>query len=253
MKNNRLSEAENGGMKRGKLYGKVHALREFLYPENVSCRLCGKEVFEAHFCPECRDRLPYNTVYCLRCGRGVHRTGYCAECKREMPLYSVARSLFRYEGDVRRLVMDLKENEPARSLAGMFASELLPVLRYEFPDAQMLTFVPCGEETLERRGYNQAERLAVEIGRVSGLDVVGLFSQEKQVAEQKMLSKRDRRRNLQGVFRLRNRAVVRDKNIVIVDDVLTTGATVESLAELLWDAKVRRVYVLTVAATPVER
>lgn len=219
-----------------------------VYPEPMTCRLCGRDVFgEGDFCEECRQSLPYNTVYCLRCGRGLRQTGYCADCRREMPPFT-ARALFRYEDFGIRFVLQLKESERTSGVAPMVARESLPLILANFPDVDLLTFVPSEAESMRRRGYNQAEVLARSIADKLGLEVEELFTRVKKKDAQKTLSRRERLKNLHGAFHLKKRKGIEGKVVLIVDDVLTTGGTAEALTKLLLGAKAAKVYVFTVAS-----
>lgn len=165
-----------------------------------------------------------------------------------MPLYARARSLFRYEGDGIRFVLQLKESEPTSGISSVLARESLPLIRIAFPDVDLLTFVPSDRKSENRRGYNQAEVFARAIADVLGAEIQDLFACVKKKSAQKTLSRKERLKNLRGVFRLKKRSGLEGKNILLVDDVLTTGGTAEELARLLSGAKAAKVYVFTAAS-----
>ena len=217
--------------------------------ENRTCYLCRKEVFDGRtFCADCRRKLPYPLSFCLRCGRRMTETGFCAQCRARLPLADKLRSVFVYDKEVKGLIRAFKEGDPA--MADGFAREMLPVLQREFSDADFLTFVPMTPAARRKRGYNQSRRLACALSRLSGVPVEDIFEKKRDTPEQKGLSRSEREKNLRGAFFLHRRAVCRDKKIVLIDDVLTTGSTADELTRLLRGAHAAKVWVLTIAATP---
>ena len=131
-------------------------LRRFFFPEKLTCACCGEELYtDAYFCPRCLARLPFNTGHiCKKCGRAVaEEAPACLECKADMPSYEKARSAFRYEGDVVRLIRKYKTG--AKHLAAPLAEAMLPLVRAEFAEADFLSSVPMTKRAKRRRGYVQ--------------------------------------------------------------------------------------------------
>jgi ComF family protein len=223
-----------------------------IYPENCTCYLCTGDVFYGEtFCDACRRELPYNTTYCERCGREVVQEGYCVDCKHEQPLFSKGRSLFAYEGKAVALIHQFKTGDPG--LANAFAKEGRGMVSLDFADADCIVFTPIGEDGLDKRGYNQAELLAKRLGEYCNKKVEEIFVKEKKTAEQKSLTKEERAKNLCGVFRLTDSEAVKDKRVLLVDDVLTTGATADELTRLLLDAGAKKVYLFTVGSVRLKK
>ena len=125
------------------------------------------------------------------------------------------------------------------------AAQLLPLLEREFPRADALTFVPMTERAERKRGYNQARLLAEELSARSGVPFIAPAVKRKETSSQKFLTRADREKNLEHVFHVEDRAAVKGKHIVIVDDTLTTGATVSELGGALKRAGAKEVYALT--------
>lgn len=225
---------------------RLHRLALAQYEVNYTCRSCRREVFDgSFFCESCYAALPLNRgAICPVCGRRVKEAGICLECKRLVPVYARARSALCYEDQVKALMREFKTG--GRYLAALFAREMLPLLKREFGDADFLIPVPMSKEARRRRGYAQAELLAELLSLHSGIAVLSdAVVKVRDTPPQKSLSRRQREDNLKGCFHVRKRAVCRDKVCVIVDDVLTTGATADALAKVLLGAGARRVYLLT--------
>ncbi len=217
--------------------------------ENRTCYLCRKEIFDGKtFCADCRRILPYPLSFCARCGRKMTGTGICTECRARLPVADKIRSVFVYEDVLRGLIRAFKEDDPA--MADGFAREMLPILEREFSACDFLTFVPMTRAAVKKRGYNQSERLARALSALCGIPVEEVFEKKRDTDEQKSLGRAEREKNLRGAFALKKRAVCRDKKILLIDDVMTTGSTTDELAKLLRGAHAAKVWVLTVAATP---
>lgn len=223
-----------------------------LEKRNLTCHICGAEVFLGEdICKKCLSTLTFNDkTFCLVCGRATADEGVCMECKTNRPKVERARSRFIYDGDARGLILSYKNG--ARYLSDYFSKEIEPLLREHFPDAELITFVPMYKGDKNVRGFNQSEELALRLGERTGIEVKELAIKKKRTARQKKLSLKERRQNLIDCFKIADRSF-KDKTVVIVDDVLTTGATVDALATIFKERGAKKVYALTVASVKYER
>ena len=232
--------------------GLLEKLKALLFARELTCANCGAELFaEEYFCPHCLKTLPFNAGHiCSKCGRAVgEEYPVCLECKADMPLYDAARSAFRYEGDVVRLVKKFKTG--GQWLAAPFASRMAGFFGREFAEADFLVHVPMTAAAQKKRGYNQSFLLAEELSaRTCIPHERELLVKTRETPPQKELSRRERAENLAGSFRVHERAKCRGKTAVLVDDVLTTGATVSACARALKGAGAKRVWAVTAASVP---
>lgn len=221
----------------------------FPFHPNFTCDICSREIFGAErVCKPCRDALPWNCgEICICCGRRELQTGLCIECKATRPDFDLARSVFVYEAEAMGLVLRFKRGE--KYLAETLTQFLLPMLG-EFADADALTFVPMTEKAEKTRGYNQSKLLAELLAKGSGLELLSSVSKLRDTPPQKSLTLKQRRENLKGCFKITDKKSFRDKKVVLIDDVLTTGVTASELARCIKKAGATRVYVLTVASVP---
>ncbi|OPZ27642.1 MAG: DNA utilization protein GntX [Lentisphaerae bacterium ADurb.BinA184] len=201
-------------------------------------------------CADCRGALrPLAAPRCRGCGGTVDGLlELCGDC-----LAGAARpweravSVFDYGGRMRELVHRFKYNGGV-CLAPFFAAEMAAAWRRWAPDepAEAVAPVPLHWRRRLRRGYNQAELLAAGIGAALGLPVRSLLRRARPTRQQARLEREARQRNVRGVFAARRRGAW-PESVVVVDDVMTTGATLEAAVRELKAAGVKRVCVLTLA------
>lgn len=222
------------------------AVKRYDDTHHYTCDVCGREVFGGErVCNVCLAALPWNNgEICPFCGRKVREAGVCLECKEKPLKTDKARSVFTHDKEAARLVLRFKRGQ--KYLSRTLACLALPLVRGEFADAEALTFVPMTEKAKKRRGYNQSQLLAEELSALAGMPLIAAAEKRRETEEQKSLSRREREKNLDGCFRVTDRAAVKDKIILMVDDTMTTGATSSALAEALKKGGAGKVYLVTV-------
>ena len=236
--------------------GFIQALNEFFnkYLFNVkwTCQACGREIFDGkYFCDKCLKKLPYNDgTICDHCGRKtISPVDYCTTCSNTLVSFDKARSVFCYEKPISSLIKGFKY-DGKRYLVEVFAYYLSLTYYKNCTPCDIVTFVPMTEKAKKKRGYNQSELLANEFAKLVSLKVESILVKEKDTDRQAKLDRKGRLKNLSGAFRVINRKIIKDKSVLIVDDVTTTGATAEVISEKLKKAGAKQVFVLTIASVP---
>ena len=203
--------------------GCLEALRPL--PDVRACELCG---------------MPFEEAAVLQ---GTTR---CGACLAEMPAFNRARSFGVYEGTLRRLIHLLKY-ERMQPLAKPLA-DVMAVTMESLPTPDLLVPVPLFRTRQWRRGFNQALTLSRGIARRTGIPLdKQAVRRRRDTQPQAGLSYAERRRNVAGAFVVSQRGRVAGKVILVIDDVMTTGATLDACARSLKTAGAKSVFALTVA------
>lgn len=210
-------------------------------------------------CDSCRAQirpLPSNTPCCPRCGRPFVSTAalahspthHCGACRSRKPAYTRAYTLFAYESPLREAIHALKYQRKlvlAPALGELFVRALpkpLPV--------DCVIPVPLGPTRLRSREFNQSLLLAQQVARALGIPLDYSSLQRRiESAPQTSLSRRARLVNIRQAFHVEHATTVQGKTILLVDDVMTTGATVNECAKILRQSGSGDVYVATLART----
>jgi ComF family protein len=233
-------------------------VRLFLAPVCLCCRTPLDTPLRSPVCPACwRGITAITPPRCAICGDALSAFDadgdLCARCETEPPPFSCARSAGRYDGPLRELIHALKYRH-CRALAGPLAAMTVGASRDVLSGADALVPVPLHPWRAFTRGFNQADDLA----RAMGVPVWRVLRRTRGGPAQVTLSATERHANVRGAFALTRRVatstVMRRRlahsTVVVVDDVMTTGATIAACCRVLADAGVRDVRALTVARAP---
>lgn len=232
-------------------------LLDILFPRR--CAVCGQAVDRParHLCTDCLGKFPLIDPHgCGRCGRpftGGDGVLLCEECQgRQRPRFDRAASAFAFEGIARQLLLDYKSHAHFHLLED-FTDLLESVARARFNVARIDLVTPMPATALHRflRGYNPthdlARRLARRLGRRFDDTILKRTGTPRRQAG---LSEEERRQNVIDTFAVRRPERVFRQNILVVDDVLTTGATLSECARTLKAAGAAHVWAVTLARTP---
>lgn len=223
----------------------LNIIQDWVFPP--TCLLCGDPGADRRdLCTACADSLPRNRPACPRCGLSLPFASReaCGRCQKRPPAFAATYALFRYEEPVRSLIHGLKfgDRYATARLLGQLLGEALTELAEQ---PQCIVPVPLHADRYSERGYNQA----IEIGRYVSRRLqipLDLHSCTRSLATrpQAELPAEKRAGNLKNAFRV---AQAPCAHVAILDDVVTTGATVNELAKALRKAGVQRVDVWALA------
>ena len=172
---------------------------------------------------------------------------HCAACLAKRPAFATARAAMEYDAHSRDMILGFKHGGHTDRLAG-FAAQMQRAGRAALAHADVIVPVPLHRSRLIRRRYNQAALLARAVSRRSGvpMDAAALV-RTKKTPSQGAMSAAGRRRNVSGAFAVTDADALRDRRVVLVDDVMTTGATLEACTRTLKRAGAARVDALCLA------
>lgn len=230
----------------------------WVYP--FVCELCGRGGLDGcHVCPECRGRfVAVEPPFCAVCGEpaeGSFLSGVlCSRCRECAPAFEEARAVYVHEGEFRELLLAFKY-AGALHLAGTFAAMMADAVKghpHWFGGKRLLLVpVPMHRRKLVRRGYNQARELAVLLGRELGRPCAEVLKRLPDGSPQAALAREQRLSHARRIYALDERKMrrnsVRGRDVLLVDDIFTTGATADACARLLLRAGAASVCVLTLA------
>ena len=203
-------------------------------------------------CSVCGQRLVSPHAFCGEAGEPR-----CGVCRRLGQPFVKAVAYGSYESGLRDLIHMLKYQgvRPAANVLGRMLAEVLAGLEPSWSDAHLLVVpVPLFPSKLRRRGFNQSEliaRMALKLSpsRPRYRLCIDLLDRSRDTASQAGLTPHQRRENLRGAFRVRDRREIAGREVLLVDDIFTTGATASECARVLRRAGAARVWVATVART----
>src|ERR1700739_4316187 len=217
------------------------------------CLCCGEIVDEPDaLCGRCWGGITFFTPpWCVLCGlpfpHPMGEDALCGGCARERPAWDQARAVLRYDKTSRRLVLGLKHGDRTH-IAAAFGRWMHRNGGEVLAGADLLVPVPLHWTRLFQRRYNQAALLAQAVRAAGGPQVAAdWLVRRRRTPMQGHLGPAARERNVRGAFAMRPRCSLSGKRVVIVDDVMTTGATVEECARVLRRAGAASVGVLTLA------
>ena len=207
-------------------------LLDWIFPPR--CTFCHAMVENGTItvCDACREKLPMT-----RSG-GVQKKDYVKLCA--APFY--------YEDDVRESLLRFKF-KGMRGYAKVYAPYVADSIREAIPDEwDVISWVPVSRKRLRERGYDQAELLCRAVAKELGQKPTGLLIKQRHTKAQSSTGSAEKRRaNISGAYRVRDKVDVADKRILLLDDIITTGATMSECAKTLGFAGAACVYCATVA------
>jgi len=203
-----------------------------------NCFLCGVDSNQL-LCTACLADLPYQTITCNHCAKPLAIDGLCKQCQQKPPLYTNAQAVFSYIYPIDKLISVAKFNENLAILA-LLGNLMVKYLQFE-PHPDVMIPVPLHPKRLRQRGYNQSVELAKCIKKYTGIPLDYNSCQRiKNTRPQVGLSAQQRKFNIQNSFKI-NRIENSWEHIVLIDDVMTTGSTVEALTKEYLQVGIQRV------------
>lgn len=212
---------------------------DLLFPDNIRCLICGSELDdEGMFCSHCSDINIYNEgKRCAFCDCMIKdENQVCNFCRDRKHLFKECVCPLNYNPIVRQTILKFKDDN-AKYLAKPFAKLMYERLKQTDWKIDYLVSVPSHKNMIKKRGYNPAELLAEELSILTRLPVYNVLVKNAPSPNQKFMDYENRFKNIQYTMALTSKDFIKGKNILLVDDVITTCATIDACANLLVGAK----------------
>lgn len=207
-----------------------------IYPQ--TCGICGK-INENSLCKKCEIKLNKQAE------NRIIKEGNEIEDK----YFNELMYIFRYEGQIRKLIIDYKFNDKAY-LYKMFVNFLLKNKKIfeNIKNYDTIIPVPISKKRKNERGYNQSLLISRNIAEKTNLELMNnCLIKTKNIIEQSKLNKEDRFQNIQGVYDLKNKKLLENRKILLIDDIYTTGSTANECSKTLRAANPDKVGILVLA------
>ena len=199
----------------------LEALLDIIYPYDNKCIICGVEGF----------------------------LGICSKCKSEIKRVHQQEEIMAYGyygGVLKKLILNLKYHKSF--IAGKVLADLLCQIIIEKKlSIDCICYVPISKDSLKKRGFNQCSVLAKNISSILDIPVIDCLVKVKETKEQKLLGKEERMKNILDAFEIKNKEKLFKKNILLIDDVYTTGATINECKKNIEKCNINKNYLLTIA------
>lgn len=213
------------------------------------CQLCGSQT-DDYICANCKQGINFiSGTVCTRCGMPFiskeSSNHLCSGCIKKKQPFAMARSIAEYNGVLLEAIHKLKYNAKtflAKPL-GLFMAEGLPLNNYN-----IIVPVPLHKKRLKERGFNQSLLLAKEISKKHKIPIDYLNLKRTRFTEPQInLKGEERLKNVRGAFEVEDGKIFKNKNILLIDDVYTTGATIKECSNVLKKTGAKNVFALTLA------
>ena len=199
----------------------LEALLDIIYPYENKCIICGVEGF----------------------------LGICSKCRSDIKRVNQQEEIMAYGyygGVLKKLILNLKYHKSF--IAGKVLADLLCQIIIEKKlSIDCICYVPISKDSLKKRGFNQCSVLAKNISSILDIPVIDCLVKVKETKEQKLLGKEERMKNILDAFEIKNKEKLFKKNILLIDDVYTTGATINECKKNIEKCNINKIYLLTIA------
>ncbi len=234
----------------------LNRILDIFYPR--FCLVCNKNYSDKNFnydyiCIECENKLPKpgNKNICLKCktflGEYTLSKPICQQCKKYRHLFKKLITPLYYKDEAEELIKEFKFGK--RFYIGKFLTEMLwKTIKIEISDYRnrihYITYVPMTYKEKYKRGFNQTEFIAKLVGKSLNIPVVKLLKKIKSTKHQMELNFYERQRNIKDAFAINEKYgdLIKGRNIIIVDDIYTTGATIAECCKVFKEKGVRQIF-----------
>ena len=228
----------------------LHYLFELIVPSN--CVICQNavSVIQNNLCSSCLDKFRYLENNCALCSSEVN-DGVCNFCNTRAVYFDKNISIFEYNDVVKELLHQIKFNNLKYLFKHFSKIVYMKLLNLEL-EFDLITYIPMNKKKKWTRGYNQSEIIAKDIASNYGVPCCQVLDEKSNAGTQRELGYKERFINVLGRYEVKKTGCkqnIKEKRILVIDDVFTSGATLNEVSRKLKDFGVKEVFTLTIAKT----
>lgn len=236
-------------------YEVLDLVLDFIYPKNISCILCNKPIKKINtysLCKDCFKELNFIQDGCIKCGKPIIYHSLekldlcgCSYCFNKSFYFDKAISCIEYSDISKSMILGFKYKNKtymAKYISNIMKEKLdLENIKFDY-----ITFVPLHKKRMRKRGFNQSEKIAKELGKMIDIPILDCIYRKSNTNRLYNLNRKERKIELKNAFLVKeNINYANDKNILLIDDIFTTGSTVNEISKLLKLNNVNKIFVMT--------
>ena len=227
------------------------SLIDLLFPSDCKCIFCSQELYDGYICSSCSHEISYITKACIKCGGTLTGDGdVCLECKKYERVFDKGYCVCDYTGRMQEKILKFK-NHNGKYLGHAFAQMMLDKYKQLDCDIDVIIPIPIHVNRRKTRGFNQSEILAEKINDYTHMVDNTILIRKKDTPHQVGLNRENRIVNVTDAFLINKGKSVNGKNILIIDDIFTTGTTIDECAKYLKSMGANKIFYLCLARTPI--
>lgn len=234
---------------------KVNTILNYLYPENITCILCDNPIRLSNtysLCKDCFEEIHFILDGCNKCGKPIINHNLekeslldCSYCYNKNFYFDRAISCIEYNEVSKKLILEYKYKNKTY-LCKYIARIMKEKFELEKIVVDYILFVPLHKKREKQRGFNQSERIAKELSKLVNVPVLDCIKRVKNTRKLFDLTKRERQSELKNGFKVKeNINLVKNKNVIVIDDIFTTGSTVNEISKVLKLSSVNSICIFT--------
>ena len=236
-------------------YEVLYLVLDFIYPKKISCILCNKPIKKINtysLCKDCFKELNFIQDGCIKCGKPIIYHSLekldlcgCSYCFNKSFYFDKAISCIEYSDISKSMILGFKYKNKtymAKYISNIMKEKLdLENIKFDY-----ITFVPLHKKKMRKRGFNQSEKIAKELGKMIDIPILDCIYRKSNTNRLYNLNRKERKIELKNAFLVKeNINYANGKNILLIDDIFTTGSTVNEISKLLKLNNVNKIFVMT--------
>ncbi|MGL4797103.1 MAG: ComF family protein [Paraclostridium sp.] len=232
---------------------------DWIYPSNIKCIICDNPISKSNtysLCKECFIKINFINDGCIKCGKTIRnyildeialeeKLNGCKECISKSYYFDKAISCIEYDDVSKIMIFGLKYYNKTY-IRDYIVEIMIDKLNIENLNYDYIVYVPLHKKREKKRGFNQSKVIAKTLGRELDIEVLDLVVRSKNTTRLFELDDKSRKQELKNAFELNDQILkCKNKNILVIDDIFTTGSTVNEISKILKVNGVGNIYILT--------